>query len=685
MSKRSEAVAVQRAASLPWAGIVWAAALVAGADLVYAFARGKRLPLHQISPVAFGAGVLLATLVVLVVHLGAGWFIARRWAPERRRRALIGLAAVFGFGWHLTLVEGDGLRASAWYWPVRLALAVVLPGLLAAFATFVLWPGRLRPSLRTACLLAAVGGGLAFNLFVLPAYRDFHGYLAVFVATCAAFLLTPVARCVWGQTLALVLLIGVGITVPLASPARRVLEGNVRRLTRTAGPMLAAMPLTEPLLLAIEPLVDPETPVVAGEAQSYEQMHAAKVREARALSVTPSGRNVVLLVLESTRADVWANPDVAPAFHRIRSHGLYVPAAIAQYPATPLAYGAMFTAQPPSVVTQAPYWGRHRLFDRIAGRFDRRIYTRPDVKWFDHTAITDFFVPRGDPVHEHADTVDALDHLRARIEGAAPGESFFAWAHLYDPHDPWESRDGFDFGDDIRGRYTSEVAWLDQQLGGFLEWFFARPESAETLLLIIGDHGEGLGETVYGEPFVGHHVHVNGLVSRVPFFAAGPGLPRGVKLDLPVMQMDVMPSIYDFIGAVPPDDWLWQGRSIYGLLADPGPRPLPTEAFSIRGGEFFDMVSEASTAEDPEALREAFRRMNEEGTYAPKLGLQVGRWKIVRDAMLDRDWLYDVVDDPFETRDLAVEQPDALSRMRGALEAWRREQAWRIRRLDGLL
>lgn len=671
---------------LPWASIVWSAVALAVAELGRAFLRTTPLPMSHLSPVAFATAVVFGLLLVLLLHLGLGWLVALWLEPRSRHRALVGAALLFGWGWHLTLVQGDGLRSSAWYVPARVALALIVPGALAAFAWGVLLPGRLSARRRRGALAVAAAAGLAVNLFALSSYRDFHGYLALFVAVCLAWLLAPVARRRVSQIAALGAIAVVGLAMPIVGGERRVLEGNLRRLTRTAGPLLRTMPLTSPLLLETEPLVDPNATIPPEVAGQLAEAHGRERDEARRLGAEARGRNVLLVVLESTRADVWGDPAVTPEFARWRERGLWVPAAIAQYPATPLAYGAMFTSQPPSVVAQAPYWGKHRLFDRIADRFDVRVHTRPDIKWFDHTAITSFFVPEGDAVHEHGSTEDALRHLRDELGGLAPEESFFAWAHLYDPHAPWQPRHGFDFGEGAEGSYLSEVAHLDEELGGFMEWFFDQPAAAETLVLVIGDHGEGLGEIVYGEPYFQHHVHVSGIVSRVPFFAAGPGIPRGViARELPVAQLDIMPTLFDFLGAVPPPELVVQGRSVYASLEEPALRSLPTEAFSIRGSEFFDFVASAGTRnEDPDELRESFRRINEDGTYAPKIGLQHGRWKIVWDAMLDRYWLYDVSADPLERSDLSLSNPEELRAMRDRLARWRMEQAWRIGRLDAV-
>ena len=99
------------------------------------------------------------------------------------------------------------------------------------------------------------------------------------------------------------------------------------------------------------------------------------------------GQNVLLIVLESTRADAWQNERLTPKFHQWKRHGVYFPRAVANYPATPLAYGAIFTSQPPAVLAQTHAWANPRLFDIAHDKFDHFFLSQPNINWFDHTAI----------------------------------------------------------------------------------------------------------------------------------------------------------------------------------------------------------------------------------------------------------------------------------------------------------
>jgi arylsulfatase A-like enzyme len=438
--------------------------------------------------------------------------------------------------------------------------------------------------------------------------------------------------------------------------------------------MLDALPLSRAVLPEVALFVDPEVRTTGAEPSLPVAVPPATAR----------GDSVLLVVLESTRADVWSDPSVAPEFARWRSHGLTVTHAIAQYPATPLAYGALFTSQPPSVVAQSPYWNKHHLFDLLAPRFKHVFLSQPDDPWFRTGTMTSFITNAQRRVRNHKTTQEALSDLKTFLAGDASRTPFFAWAHLYDPHRPYEARGGVSPSAPKAERYRSEVKAVDADLGRFMHWFYEQPFAFRTLVLVIGDHGQALGEVLDGEPYFGHHVYVAGVITRVPFYASGAGVPAGVvNADVRVSQLDVMPTIFDFLGAELPARFAVQGTPLPKLLTERPLRALPTEAFSIRGSDFLNFVKRAGRS-DAQAQRQFFREMWASGTYAPKLAIERGRWKIVRDAVLGDDVLYDLERDPHETKNVAAERPAELGAMRKTLADWTRDQVSVLKRLDRL-
>src|SRR5205814_5148461 len=71
---------------------------------------------------------------------------------------------------------------------------------------------------------------------------------------------------------------------------------------------------------------------------------------------------------------------------------------------------------------------------------------------------------------------------------------FFCWVHLFDPHSPYLAHTDL-FGDEFVERpYDGEIAYVDRQVGRLLEFLKARGLESQTVVVVVGDHGEGLGE-----------------------------------------------------------------------------------------------------------------------------------------------------------------------------------------------
>lgn len=599
--------------------------------------------------------------------------------PGRARPIYWGLlAAAFGVAWQDSVMHGDGIRAFAYYDAVRVVGALAGAVGLSAWCWAIGFWTRLGIWWRRAAAALAVLGGAAVTQTVLLSYDTFHGYLVMFTAANATWLLAPLLRARASNVIGWLMLAASAAAV-VVTPQWESGQRAVQRFTEIPAALLA-LPWTAPLQLQPESVLNPDADLTSAQLAAFRRGFTQWRDE---LTEEVHGSNVLLIVLESTRADSWADPAIAPRFHQWKKHGLYIPRAVAQYPATPLAYGAMFTSQPPSVLTQTPAWARSRLFDRLAPRFDHVILSRPKNPWFDKEAITDFFVPKDVPVMQHTSAGGGLNNLRREIGKLKPDESFFAWVHLYEPHQPWVKRPKYAReGKGDRIAYESEVGFVDFYLGSFMEWFFAQPAAAETLVIVIADHGEALGERVHGKPFWGHHVHVRNVVSHIPAFIAAPGLPRGeTATDIPVAQLDVMPTMFDFVGEELPLQTYAQGRSIFALIEERAPRDLITEAFSIRGKEFFEFVQTVNDMEPAEA-RKRFQEINSGGSYAPKIALQYGRHKVIRDLLLFETELFDIEADPGEQHNLAETNPELRDELEQRLEAWRRQQGWVVGQLE---
>jgi arylsulfatase A-like enzyme/Flp pilus assembly protein TadD len=149
--------------------------------------------------------------------------------------------------------------------------------------------------------------------------------------------------------------------------------------------------------------------------------------------------------------------------------------------------------------------------------------------------------------------------------------SFFAFVHLFDPHAPYAAP-GAPAGTD-RAAYLAEVRWADTQLGRLLDGVAARARG-EVLVVVLSDHGEGLGE--HGEET--HGLLLHGATLHVPlvfsWLRGGAGRafaePAQVRTDV-VSLLDVAPTLGEVLGLPP----------LPGLDGAPVVQPRPGRALPL--------------------------------------------------------------------------------------------------------
>jgi arylsulfatase A-like enzyme len=140
-------------------------------------------------------------------------------------------------------------------------------------------------------------------------------------------------------------------------------------------------------------------------------------------------------------------------------------------------------------------------------------------------------------------TATAIAWLTDHLRGSSP-RPFFLWVHYYDPHFPHEPPAAYAQRFPDRP-YDGEIAFVDEQIGRLLEFLRGRGILEDTLIVVVGDHGEGLGE--HGEAT--HLDLVYDSTMRVPWIVAGAGMPQGrVVSDRVAGLVDVLPTVLGLLG-----------------------------------------------------------------------------------------------------------------------------------------
>jgi arylsulfatase A-like enzyme/Tfp pilus assembly protein PilF len=263
-----------------------------------------------------------------------------------------------------------------------------------------------------------------------------------------------------------------------------------------------------------------------------------------------------------------------------------------------------------------------------------------------------------------------LDEYAANPAGAGAGSApatdksarpFFAWLHLYDPHEPYRAPPPFGpaFAD---SPYDGEVSFTDAIVASILDKLTALHLDANTIVAVIGDHGESLGD--HGEET--HSMFVYDSAVRVPLLLWRPGrLPAGLVIRQPVRAIDLPWTLTDLVGVQPARTA--HGRTLLPLiesLVSARTASLTPQASSLRPQAPSPKPQAPGLTSSDAIYAETYLPelyMN----WAPLRALRDERWKFI-DA--PRPELYDLSTDPAEQHNLYEREPQRSAAIRQALD-----------------
>ena len=286
----------------------------------------------------------------------------------------------------------------------------------------------------------------------------------------------------------------------------------------------------------------------------------------------PASLSVVLITLDTLRADVlgcYGGGVATPHIDRLAREGVLFEQATATVPLTLPSHSSILTGLLPvrHGVRDNGGFFLEASFTTLAERFQSAGYATGafvgawvlERRWglaqgFDHYSdsfVEEEFQRRGDSV-----VADALAWL-----GQVPAERrFLAWIHLFDAHTPYDAPEPF--GSRYASQpYYGEVAYVDALVGRLLEELDRRRRQENTIVVLMADHGEGLGE--HGEPE--HGLFVYDATMAVPLIIRTPWGPTG-RSQTQVSSVDVFPTVLDLVG-LPPEPGI-DGASLLPALQD---------------------------------------------------------------------------------------------------------------------
>jgi arylsulfatase A-like enzyme len=369
-------------------------------------------------------------------------------------------------------------------------------------------------------------------------------------------------------------------------------------------------------------------------------------------------RNVVLLVLESVSArwlELYGSPYKATpnlteeARHALVFADFYSPAGRSSDALASLLLSVQPRMSWRDVTSDFPRLPGASLAEVLKERGYRTAFvTSSDLSWENWKG---FLADRGfDTIWQGSD-LDCTDPLsswgvedRCMIDGAErwiardPTKPFFLMAWTVQTHHPYEPTPGrplTDFFGNERptddydfGRYLNVLAETDRQLGRLFLTLRQRGLEDDTLVVIVGDHGEAFG---HPHEAYGHGTALYEENVHVPMILWSPRLfPHGGRSPIIGSHLDLNQTITDVLGVPPAGSW--QGRSLF----DPARRPRA----------YFFVANDAY-----------------------QMGVREEGWKYILDATNGREELYDLRADRDEQMNRAPDHPEICKRLRQRLAA----------------
>ena len=279
-------------------------------------------------------------------------------------------------------------------------------------------------------------------------------------------------------------------------------------------------------------------------------------------SQTPGPPNVLLITVDTVRADRLGaygyTKAATPAIDRLAREGVRFADATTQAPLTGPAHAALLTGVYPArlgvrdnATTAVP-----DTATTAAEVFKARGYrTGGFVGAFILTAPYGFA--------QGFDTFDAnfagfADSLKLQVQrrGGAVVDAalkwlengstqpFFGWVHLYDAHAPYDPPEPF-AARYKASPYDGEIAYVDACIGRLVTALERSGRLDRTLIAVVSDHGESLGE--HGEQEHGMFLYES--VLHIPWIVRLPGRAHaGTVVNEQVRAIDVLPTLAAIAG-----------------------------------------------------------------------------------------------------------------------------------------
>ncbi len=302
--------------------------------------------------------------------------------------------------------------------------------------------------------------------------------------------------------------------------------------------------------------------------------------------------NIAIITLESTRADhlpcYGYHRDTMPNVCRVAQDGVTFENGYSSGAFTLPSISSMHTSKyPKELGTLSPGDTLPKNVSLLAESLKKEGYNTYGVVHTYHPTEKIGF-SKGFDYYEDNNSIDSVQTVRKATNTINTSSEFFAWIHLVDPHQGYSAPENFsgtfahqnstvsadqtakEFTREnlseeeiqyIRDRYDEELLYADYAFGKFIKWLKDKEEYQDSLIIIVGDHGEDLME--HGH--IGHGFSLRDVYTHVPFIVKFPeNRYANTKVQKPVSLVDILPTIKDRVDIE--SSTFYRGTSLYEII-----------------------------------------------------------------------------------------------------------------------
>jgi len=568
----------------------------------------------------------LASLAARVSSLGAWGAVARR----RRLAAVYALSAgALGVVAFHALTSGRRLVSSPLRWPIIVVAACVMALGAAGLYFAILRVRRTGGSQRFAIGLVAFSVVLLAldQHWLVRLYPALHALFALGAALALLAVTRAWPRAGWRLPLSARLRSALGLAlllIALASPLAAAYASRSLAAAPNAAYVVQRSAAFTGKLLALVPVSAPSFPGHT-EATARSGRHGVDLR---------GQPDVLLISIDALRADrlrAYGGHGLTPEMDALGRSGAVFERAYTATPHTSYALSSLMTGKYLRPLYELG--GASTDQPTLAGILRRYGYRTgafypPAIFFVDGARFGDFrergfdFEYRKDMFLDARARPAQLDEWLAQVPREHP---VFAWVHLFEPHEPYDPPDGYASGDSDEARYDGEVRVADEAVGALVRTFRRRRPGGTVIL--TADHGEEFDD--HGGSYHGTTLFDEQI--RVPLLWSSPGLVDPRRIHAPVELVDLPSTLLSALSI--PAEVRMRGDDLGAILAgdaSAGPR------FA-----FADILSERFVTD--------------------------GRLAAICSSERSACCLYDLVEDPHERQNIALERPADVSHLRAAI------------------